>query len=340
MADLGANVSHLELISNLTGLTHDIFVGDVRDLVRRESPTAYCMKEAPAGFFKWSGQQTKFAVDTDFKTSGRATDGKLPVYTKLDAVQGEAQVIRRYDTIALDNLVELLASGEGSFEDIGRRIQRHLWASWKNMEIRQSVGDSTGLVAKVGSRTSSTIVVLKDGYGNASTSPIQHLSKGAIIAWYDVSEAAIGGAARIATTAGSINYSTFAVTVDSATTWEPTNITAVDDLIYFATVPDSTDAQFISERNLAPNGVGTILDPAGSATTVFNIAEATHQRWKPWRKSSGTLDHLEVTEHWVQLGAVRGFDVTPATDKAITHPSVVAQLARSLLGFPQHMNLS
>src|SRR3990167_167099 len=109
MADLGANVSHLELISNLTGLTHDIFVGDVRDLVRRESPTAYCMKEAPAGFFKWSGQQTKFAVD---------------------------------------NLGELLASGEGSFEDIGRRIQRHLWNSWKNMEIRQSVCDSTGLVAK------------------------------------------------------------------------------------------------------------------------------------------------------------------------------------------------
>ncbi len=335
MATLGANVANMELIANLTGLTHDIFVGDVRNVVQRESPTAFCFKEAPAGFFKWSGQTTKFAVDLNFKTSGRATDGKLPYYTKLDAVQGYATVIRRYDTLALDNLVELLASGEGSFEDLGRRIQKHLWNSWKNMEIRQSVGAASGLIAKCSSRTSSTVVVLKDGYGHAGTDPIMHLSPGAIVAWYDVSASGIGGAARVS----SLVNSTSTVTMDSASTWEPSAQIAADDLIYLASVPDSTDAQFISERNIAANGVGTIVDPDGNASTVFNIAEGTYANWKPYRKASGTFDHTEVTEHWIQLGTKRGFDVSANTDKAITHGSCLAQLARSLMGFQQQYNL-
>lgn len=336
MPPLGGNVGSLELMANLTGLTHDIFVGDVRDLVRRESPTANLMQDAPAGFFTWSGQKTVFAVDLDFKTSGRATDGKLPLYTRLDAVQGQAQPIRRYDVIALDNLVELLASGQGSFEDIGRRIQRHLWSSWKSMEIRQSIGDSTGLVAKVSSRTSSTVVVLKDGYGNVGTNPVQHLSKGAIIAWFDVSANGWGGAARIS----SIDFATNAVTVDSASTWEPSAaVPEANDLVYFATVPDRADAQFVGERNLAPNGIGTILDPAANATTVFGISQTTYPRWKPYRKPSVTFDHMEVSEFFGQLAARRGFDVTPATDACITHPSCIAQLNRSLLGFQQQANL-
>lgn len=334
MATLGSNVGNLELLANLTGLTHDIFVGDVKDVVKRESPTAFCFGDAPAGFFKWSGQNTQFAVDLDFKTSGRASNGRLPYYTRLDAVAGKTAVIRRYDVIALDNLIELLASGEGSFEDLGRRIQKHLWNSWKNMEIRQSIGDATGLVAKVSSRTNSTTVVLKDGYGNTTTNPVMHLSPNAIIAWYDVSGAAIGGAARVST----ITPSTYTVVVDSASTWEPSAQVAANDLIYFATVPDSTDAQFVSERNLCPNGLGTILDPTAALSTVFNIAE-TNLYWKPRRFTSGTFDHQEVTEFKAKLAAARGFDVMPSTDKAITHPSAVAQLARSLMGFQQQMNL-
>ena len=81
-------------------------------------------------------------------------------------------------------------------------------------------------------------------------------------------------------------------------------------------------------------GLGTILDPSAALSTVFNIAE-TNRRWRPFRQASVTFDHLEVTEHWLQHGGKRGFDVTPATDVAITYPSVVAQLARSLMAFQQ-----
>lgn len=77
------------------------------------------------------------------------------------------------------------------------------------------------------------------------------------------------------------------------------------------------------------------MDPGAAATTVFGIAEGTYQRWKPFRKTSVTFDHLELTEHWLQLAAKRGFAVTPDTDVVVTFPSNVAQLARSLMGFQQ-----
>jgi hypothetical protein len=102
-----------------------------------------------------------------------------------------------------------------------------------------------------------------------------------------------------------------------------------------ATTNNIATDYFTGERNLAPNGLGTIVDPAGDSTTVFNIAEGTYQRWKPFRETSTTFDHLELQEHWLKLGAKRGFPVSPSTDVVITFPSCVAQLARSLMGFQQ-----
>ena len=117
--------------------------------------------------------------------------------------------------------------------------------------------------------------------------------------------------------------------------WEQVATAAANDTVFFATTTVPTTDYFVSERNLAPNGLGTIVDPTAALTTVFNIAEGTYQRWKPYRKTSVTFDHLELTEHWLQLAAKRGFGVTPATDVAVTFPSNVAQIARSLLSFQQ-----
>lgn len=330
---LGSQQTEVELMTALTGLTHDIFVGRVVNNVRRESPVSMMFQDAGPGEYKLVGQNMTFAVDLRFKTGALATDGKLPDHVGLDAVQGQITPVRRYERIALDNLVEQRASGEGAFEDLGDRIFDKLWDAWKSMEIRHSIGGSAGTICKADARTSSTVFSVKDGYGNADTNPLSNLSEGAIIAWYDVSGAAIGGAAAI--TANGINYSTNTITVDSGSTWEPSAQLASDDLIFFATTNDSTADYFVSERNLAPNGLGTILDPTAALTTVHNISETTHGRWKPFRKASTTFDHMELTEHWLQLGAKRGFKVSPNTDTVVAYPSAVAQMARSLMGLQQ-----
>jgi hypothetical protein len=205
------------------------------------------------------------------------------------------------------------------------------------MEIRHSIGAATGLLCKVSSRSDADEFVAKDAFGHATTNPMAHISKNAILCWYDVNQSRIGGAGVVS----SVAYSTSTITMDSATTWETAVGSQIeaDDLVYFATTNDSTADYFTAERNLAPNGLGTIVDPDAALSTVFNIAESTSPRSKPFRKASSTFDHLELTEFWLKLAAKRGFGVTPQTDVVLAFPASVAQLARSLMGFQQQQAL-
>jgi hypothetical protein len=333
---LGTSATYAENISALTGLTHDIFVGKVVNNVRRESKVAMLFTDAlPAGDYKLVGQNMKFATDLRLASGAMATDGKLPIHTGLDPTQGSITPVRRYRSIAVDNHAEARASGEGAFDDLADRIFDILWDSWKYMEIRHAIGSSAGVLCKVTSRTSSTVFVVEDGYNHDGMNPLLNLSEGMVIGWYDLTTSAAGGAAKITSTG--IDYSTNTITVDSATTWETAvgNQIAAADLIYAATIPSTTDTQFTLERNLAPNGIGTILDPSAAATTVFGIAEGDYERWKPYRVASSTFDHLELQEFWLKLGQKRGIDVSPETDVAVAAPGPLAQLARGLMAYQQ-----
>ena len=329
---LGSQATKVEAMTALTGLTHDIFVGRVLPNVRRESPTAMLFQNAGPGEYHLEGQKMVFAADYRFVTGAMATLGSLPDHVGMDPIQGYIKPIRRYRRIAADSLVEKAATGPGAFQDFGERLFDLLWDSWKSMEIRHSIGAATCLLGKVESRSSSTVFVIKDAYGNTDSNPLTNLSEGSIIGWYDVSTSLPGGAGVIS----SIAYSTRTITM--AASWETesgTPAAAADDLVYFATTTDITSSYFELEKNAGPNGLGTIVDPAAGLTTVFNILETTYPRHKPFRKASVTFDHLELTEHWLDLGSKRGFDVTPATDVVLTFPACVAQVARSLMGYQQ-----
>jgi hypothetical protein len=329
---LGSQQAHVEAMADLTGLTHDIFVGRVLPNVRNESPVSMIFQNAGPGEYELVGQNMKFAADYRFATGGLATDGKLPDHQGLDPVQGTLLPVRRYRRIAMDNFVEARATGKGAFANFSDRIFDILWDSWKHMEIRHSIGASGGLIGKVESRTSSTVFIIKDAYGNVGTNPLSQLTEGSVIAWWDLTAtAAIDGAGIIE----SINYETREITLVDNGTWEPANQLAADDLIYFSTTDDITRDYFVSERNLAPNGLGTIVDPTAALTTVFGIAEADFPRSKPFRKASITFDHLELQEHWLQLASKRGFAVTPQTDICVAFPSAVAQVARGLMALQQ-----
>ena len=329
---LGSQSTKIEAMTDLTGLTHDIFVGRVVNNVRRESPVSMLFQDAEPGEYRLEGQNMVFACDLRFKTGAMATDGNIPDHTGLDAVQGKITPVRRYQRIALDNLVEKRASGPGAFDDLTDRIFDQLWDAWESMEIRHSIGPSSGLLGVVESRTDGTTFVLSDAFGNTDTNPISNIAEGSVLSWWDITAvAAISGAGIV----DSIDYSTRAITMDAEATWEPAHDIAAGDLIYFATTNNIATDYFTSERNLAPNGLGTIVDPAAALSTAFNIAEADYPRWKPFRKSSVTFDHLELTEHWLQLAAKRGFGVTPSTDVVVAFPSCVAQIARSLMGYQQ-----
>lgn len=336
---LGSQVgsSAIDSLTDMANLVHDVFIDGVLPEVRLESKLAMIFQDAGRGDYSLEGDAMKFAADFNFPTGGMATSGYLPDHVGLDPAEGSLTPGRRYRRIAKDNFVVARGSGPGAYEDMGKRLFNILWDSWKFMEIRHALGSSTALLGTCLARTSSTVFTIEDFAGHDGTDPLSHISPGAILGWYDVSESQVGGAGIV----DSIVYSTGAITMDNATTWESTvgNQLDVGDGIYFATTNLSTRDYFELERNLGLNGIGVIIDPDASLSTAFGIAEATYPRSKPYRKASVTFDHVELTEHWFQLAAKRGMDVTPASDICVAFPSVVAQAARSVLNFQQQTNL-
>jgi hypothetical protein len=333
----GSQKTNVQAVTDIGGLVHTIYVGDVLPAVRFESVTSQMFQNAPEGAYRYDGASMTFAVDLELPSGALASGGALPDSVYTDAVNGLTTPVRRYVRRAVDNFTEARAvKGDGSFADLGTRMFDQMWSAFRLMEIRHAVGGASGTLCTVDSRTSSTIWVATAGYGFAGANPLLHLSKGMIIAWHDASAAfAAAGAGKIA----AINYATNAVTMASAATWEPAATTANGDAIVAATTGNITTDYFDTERNNAKNGLLSIVDPAGALSTVFNIAEGTHQRWKPYRKASVTFDHLEVTEFMRKLAAKSSFPVNPSSHTLLGSPALVAELARSLVGFQQQQQL-
>ena len=67
--------------------------------------------------------------------------------------------------------------------------------------------------------------------------------------------------------------------------------------------------------------------------------EANYPRWKPYRAASSTFDHIEVTEHWQKLRAKSTSPVSADSHTCVTNGAVLAELARTLLGFQMQQGL-
>ena len=330
---IGSQVSNVQSISDLSGLTHEVFRGSVLPSVRWESVTAQIMQQAGEGDYTYVGKKLVGATDLVRPTGAMGTGGKLPDAQDFDAVQWQSTPVRRYRRFAVDNFTEARATGEGAFGDFSERVFDQLWGAFRLMEIRHAIGSSAGTVCKVSARTSATVWTAKDGYGYTGTSPTLMLDEGMVIAYWDVSASAIGGAGKIK----SINHSTGVITM--AASWEGSNQPVANDLVVAATTPLTTADYFDTERDNAKNGLLSIVDPAGDLTTVLNISQSTYGRWKPFRKTSSTFDHIEVTEFMQKLEAKSTFPVTADTHTIVMHPATYAELARTLLTFQRQHNL-
>ena len=334
---LGSQVSGLEAITDLTGLVHEIYAGEVKPNVSSWSPTSQLFQEAGAGDYRIDGEKLVFSADLTYAGGAMGSDGNLPDHQYVDAVEGETTPARLYVRRAIDNFIEKRATrGPGAFGDLLGRMFDQMWDAFGRAQIRHAIGTSNGTLCKVSSRTSSTVFVVKDGYGHADTPPLLHMEPGMIINWVDTgSSNALAGAGTIS----AITFSTNTVTVTTAATWEPGNSLAANDLIVNATTPNISTDYFASEYTNAPNGLLNIVDPDADSTTVFNISQSTYPRWKPYRKASATFDHIEVTEHFRQLRAKSTSPVGPSTHVCCAQGSVIAELARTLVGFQQQTAL-
>jgi len=330
----GSQQANLDAATDITGLIHEIFVGQVIPGVRWSSVTNQMYQNAPEGMYRYDGESLNGAIDLLRPHGAMGTNGQLPDSNHQDAANWQTTPGRAFVRRAIDNFVGAKAQvGPGSFGDLGQRLFDQMWGAFRLMKIRHAIGGVDAILCLVSSRTSATVWVGKDGYNHTGMDPLIMLDEGMILTHHSTD----GGAAEGAGVVSSIAYSTNTVTM--AADWEQTAAVAANDIVCVATTSDPTADYFVSENNLGWNGQAQIIDPDGNLTTVFNIAEGTFPRWKPFRITSGTFDHMEVTEFLRRLAAKSTFPVTPDSHTLVSSGAVYATLARTLEGFQQQTSL-
>src|SRR5688572_18533225 len=105
-----SQVSNVEAVSDISGLLHDIFTGDVLPSVKWSSISAQTMQNAKSGEdYEYTGTSMKGAIDLKRPTGAIATRGSLPDHAHFDTTEWETTPVRRYRRIAMDNFTEARA---------------------------------------------------------------------------------------------------------------------------------------------------------------------------------------------------------------------------------------
>lgn len=330
----GSQVSNVDAIAGIQGLVHEVYVGQVLPGVRYESITAQMYMNAQEGDYRYDGESLNFATDLRRPTGAMGTSGQLPDHHHQDPANGQTTPARVYVRRAIDNFIERRAVlGPGSFADLGERLFDQMWGAFSLMHIRHAIGGADGIICLCSSRTSTTVWVAKDGFNHTSMDPLVLMDEGMVITHHSSD----GGSAEGAGAISSIAYDTNTVTM--AANWEQGAAIAANDIVCAATTTDTTADYFLSENNVACNGQTEVIDVDGNLTTVFNIAEGTWDRWKPFRVASGTFDHIEITEFARRLAAKSTRPVTAESHTMVMAGGTYAELARTLVGFQQQANL-
>ena len=113
---LGSQSSNLEAITDIAGLVHEIYAGEVKPNVSSWSPTSQLFNDAGPGDYRIDGQKLVWAVELTYAGGAMGTGGKLPDHQYIDSVEAEATPARLYVRRAIDNFIEARAiRGPGSF---------------------------------------------------------------------------------------------------------------------------------------------------------------------------------------------------------------------------------
>lgn len=320
-------MSQVSNVQDVTALqvAHEHYINEVAPHLAHSSETAALFEKANKSEYNFSGSKLVLFADMHFANGAMATGGYIPDHQEVDAVRLETTPARMYRRLAIDGLSEALGKGKGMAEAYLPRLREQMAESWKRMNTRHIHGDSNATIAKVASVTSTTVIVLKDGYGHAGTNPGLALDKNSIVAVLDASASfATLGASKIT----SYNPSTKTLTLTTAITGM-----AAEDVLVFATNTDTAAARFDTERGEAPNGLRNIIDPDENNSSFMGVAEADELRWKPLRVDSSDFGETELMEFIGQIEAHGETEVTADSHAFTCQRAVAHEYAKTLIGY-------
>ena len=319
--------------AELTGLLKNVYSQFREKVQNLVTPLLAQLEKGRSGGprnMRWGGNNVFFDVVTGRPAGATfSASGYFPPDTTATEVQANVGIVRAYTTRQVDGLAFVgTQSKDAAFTTIASKTMEEIKDASMLLMQQALHNKADGVVALIGSVTSTTVIVVSSPYGIANSGQGSLLlSVGDYIAVLDTSasDAVLGRAAITAIT----------TSIDNATLTLGTAIASMasTDKIVKATASDTS-------FNGAMNGLISITNRANGYASLHNISNATYTIWDATRMVAGTdtPDATQPTESdiWDLIQKIAGrsgkdANVKPKDFLLMTTPGMAKKLMESMV---------
>jgi hypothetical protein len=320
--------------TELTGLLKNVYSQFREKVQNLVTPLLAQLNKGKAGGprnMRWGGNNVFFDVVVGRPAGATfSSAGYFPPDTTAQEVQGNVGVVRAYTTRQIDGLAFVgTQSKDAAFQTIAKKTMEEIKEASTLLMQQALHNKSDGIVALVGSVTSTTVIVVTSPYGVASAGQGSLLvSVGDYIAVLDTSSSdAVLGRSNVSAISVSGDNSTLTLTTAIA------GMAATDKLVK-ATASDTS-------FNGAMNGLINITNRGGSYASLHGITQATYGIWDAIRMVAGTdtPDASQPTESdiWDLIQRIAGRSgkdamLRPQDFLLMTTPGLGKKIIESMVG--------
>lgn len=287
---------------------------------------------------RWGGNGAYWDVVTGRPAGGTfSTAGFFPPDTFAQEKQATVGVARGYVTRQIDGLANLgTTSKEAAFDTILRKTYREIKSASRLLMQGALHGAGQGVLAIIGTVTSTTVVIVAQPYGvSGAGQGSLLLAPGDYVAVRDTTGATLRGKSNLST------ITVVSATSVNATLTFTTAITGMvaTDIVVKATTSD--DAYSATAGSGVPNGLINITNRGNSYPTLHGLSGATFPIWDCVRMVAGTdtPDVLQPTEDdiWQLIRRVANWSgedalLSPDEFLLMMGPGMLQKVAQSFVG--------
>ncbi len=319
--------------AELTGLLKNVYSQFREKVQNLVTPLLAQLEKGRSGGprnMRWGGNNVFFDVVTGRPAGATfSASGYFPPDTTATEVQANVGIVRAYTTRQVDGLAFVgTQSKDAAFTTIASKTMEEIKDASMLLMQQALHNKADGVVALIGTVTSTTVIIVSSPYGIASSGQGSLLlSVGDYIAVLDTSssDAVLGRAAITAITNSGDNAT---LTIGTAI-----SSMAATDKIVKATASDTS-------FNGAMNGLISITNRANAYPSLHNISNATYSIWDATRMVAGTdtPDATQPTESdiWDLIQKIAGrsgkdANVKPKDFLLMTTPGLAKKLMESMV---------
>ena len=319
--------------AELTGLLKNVYSQFREKVQNLVTPLLAQLEKGRSGGprnMRWGGNNVFFDVVTGRPAGATfSASGYFPPDTTATEVQANVGIVRAYTTRQVDGLAFVgTQSKDAAFTTIASKTMEEIKDASMLLMQQALHNKADGVVALIGTVTSTTVIIVSSPYGIASSGQGSLLlSVGDYIAVLDTSasDAVLGRAAITAITNSGDNATLTLGTAISSM--------AATDKIVKATASDTS-------FNGAMNGLISITNRGNGYASLHNISNATYSIWDATRMTAGTdtPDATQPTESdiWDLIQKIAGrsgkdANVKPKDFLLMTTPGLAKKLMESMV---------